>query len=294
MLGLPFDRIIALDFEFISESGAIPIPICMVARELSSDRVIRLWQDDLALNHRSRWMTKTLFVGYFTSAEWGCFLALGWLLPTRILDLYSEFRNATNGLALPNGRGLLGALSHHGIPSITAEQKDDERALVMRGGPYTSAERDRILDYCQTDVEPLGALLERMLPGIHARPNGLGQALLRGRYTAAVAKMEFAGVPIDYPTLQRLRSHWASMKRDLIAVIDEDYGVYEGTSFKEGLFHAFLVNNNIDWPRTATGHLKLDRETFRDQARRFPRLEPLKELRNSLSELRLAKARSRT
>ena len=140
----------------------------------------------------------TLFVAYFASAEMGCFLELGWPVPTRILDLYTEFRNATNGIPLPGGRGCLGALSHHGIPAITAEQKTEERALVMRGGPWSTAERRRILDYCQTDVDPLGALLERMLPGILARPNGLGQALLRGRYMAAVARMERTGVPIDY------------------------------------------------------------------------------------------------
>ena len=75
----------------------------------------------------------------------------------------------------------------------------------MRGGPWSAAERRRILDYCQTDVDPMGALLERMLPGILARPNGLGQALLRGRYMAAIARTERTGVPIDFEMLQRLQ-----------------------------------------------------------------------------------------
>ena len=52
-----------------------------------------------------------LFVAYYAPAELSCFLALGWPLPARILDLYIEFRAETNGLALPIGRGLLGALS---------------------------------------------------------------------------------------------------------------------------------------------------------------------------------------
>ena len=58
-------------------------------------------------------------------------------MPARLLDLYAEFRNETNGLALPAGRGLLGALAYHHIPSITKEQKHEERELVMRGGPWT-------------------------------------------------------------------------------------------------------------------------------------------------------------
>ena len=82
----------------------------------------------------------------------------------------------------------------------------------------------------------MDALLERMLPGITARPNGLGQALLRGRYMAAVARMERTGVPIDSEMMELLRSHWGVLKLDLIGAIDKDYGVYEGVSFKSGLF----------------------------------------------------------
>ena len=228
-------------------------------------------------------------MAYYASAEIGCFLALGWPVPPRILDLYTEFRNATNGLSLPGGRGYLSALAEHGIASITKEQKTAERDLVIGGGPWSPTERRRILDYCQTDVDPLGALLERMLPGIRSRPNGLGQALLRGRYMAAVARMERTGVPIDFDMLQRLRWNWGRIKADLVAAIDKDYGVYEGTTFKSGLFAGYLVDNGIAWPRTESGRLALDRDTFRDMAKLHPQLEPLKELRHALSELRLEK-----
>ena len=159
----------------------------------------------------------------------------------------------------------------------------------MRGGPWSAAERRRILDYCQTDVDPMGALLERMLPGILARPNGLGQALLRGRYMAAIARMERTGVPIDFEMLQRLRMNWGRIKSDLVGLIDKDYSVYEGTTFKAGLFAGYLVDNGIDWPRATTGRLQLDQDTFRDMAKRYPQLEPLKDLRHALSELRLEK-----
>lgn len=291
MLGLPpFREVWFLDFEFVSESGTTPVPVCMVARELGSNRLIRLWQDELGHQPPFTVDDDTLFVAFFASAEIGCFLELGWPVPTRILDLYTEFRNATNGLTLPGGRSLLGALSHHGISSITSAQKSEERALIMSGGPWSESERQRILDYCQTDVDPMAALLERMLPAILSKPNGLGQALLRGRYMAAVARMERTGVPIDAGMLTSLREHWGSIKHELIEAIDKDYGVFEGTVFKAGLFAAYLVDNRIEWPRTdTTGRLKLDRDTFRDMAKVNPVLEPLKELRNSLAELRLEK-----
>ncbi len=290
MFGLPYREIWALDFEFTTAPGSTPTPVCMVARELISGELIRLWQSDLGREPPFRVDDSTLFIGYYVSAELGCFLELGWPLPRRIIDLYAEFRNATNGILLPTGRGLLGALAHYGIPAITSEQKTQERALVMRGGPWTDDERRRILDYCQTDVDPLGALFERMLPGIQARPRGLGQALLRGRYMTAVARMERTGIPTDVGMLDRLRLHWDGIKRGLIDTIDVDYGVYEDSTFKTGRFASYLAENGIDgWPRTPKGYLQLDQETFRDMARRWPKLEPLKDLRHTLSDLRLEK-----
>jgi hypothetical protein len=289
VLNLPFREVVALDFEFISEAGATATPVCMVARELVSGRLHRLWADGFTDQPPFPTGDDVLFVAYFASAEMGCFLSLGWALPMRILDLYVEFRNETNGLVLPSGRGLLGALSHHGISTITSEQKSAERALIMGGGPWNAGERQRILDYCQTDVDPLAALLERMLPAITARTHGLGQALLRGRYMAAVARMERTGIPMDVDTLARLRRHWAGIKLELIAAIDADYGVFDGTTFKEGLFAGYLFDNSIDWPRTPTGRLQTDRDTFKDMGRSYPQLEPLRELRIALSELRLEK-----
>jgi DNA polymerase-1 len=288
ILGLPFREVWLADFEFTAPPGARPGPVCLVARELGTGRLIRLWQDELPARPPFDVGADTLFVCYYASAEMGCFLALGWPVPARILDLYAEFRNETNGISLPAGRGLLGALSYHNLPGITSDQKHDERALVMRGGPWSGGERARILDYCQTDVDALGPLLERMIGGIRARPAGLGQALLRGRYMAAAARIEWTGVPIDVGLLARLRDGWDSIKLDLVRAVDKDFGVYEGTTFKAGLFAAWLAQRSIAWPRTDTGQLKLDSDTFRDMGKRYPDLGRLKELRHALSELRLA------
>jgi hypothetical protein len=287
VLGLPFREVWALDFEFTVEPGGLPVPVCLVARELGSGRLLRFWQDDLPSSLPFPVDDQTLFVAYYAPAELDCFLELGWRLPARVLDLYAEFRNETNGVALPEGRGLLSALSYHGIPAITSEQKHEERALVMRGGPWTGSERRRILDYCQTDVDALGPLLERMLPRIRSSRAGLGQALLRGRYTAAVARMEHTGIPIDVELLNRIRERWSSIKLDLIRAVDKDYGVFDGGTFKGGLFATWLATEGIDWPRTPTGQLQLDQDLFRDMSKRYPKLEPLKELRHSLAELRL-------
>ena len=159
---------------------------------------------------------------------------------------------------------------------------------MMRGGSWTKAERRRILDYCQTDVDCLEPLLERMAGHIRARPAGLGQALLRGRYMIAVARMERAGVPIDTGLLGHIRDGWESIKLDLVRAVDKDYGVYDGTTFNTGVFAGWLTGRGIAWPRLDSGQLQLDGDTFRDMSKRYPQLEPLKELRHSLGQLRLA------
>jgi hypothetical protein len=152
----------------------------------------------------------------------GCYLALGWPMPVRILDLFVEFKCATAALTVPCGHGLLGAMAHHGLPAIASAEKDAMRDLAMRGGEYSEDEQIALVDYCQTDVDALARLLPAMLPVID-----LDRALLRGRYMAAAARMEWAGIPIDREALEQVREQWGPIKRRLIEKVDERFGVFE-------------------------------------------------------------------
>ena len=200
---LPFAQIWAVDFEFTAPPGERPDPICLVARELRSGRTIRLWRDQFGLEPPYRLDADALFVAYYASAELGCHRVLGWPMPARVLDLYTEFRLRTNGGSTPAGRSLLGALIYFALHGIGAIEKQDMRALAMRGGPWSGEERETLLSYCESDVDAL----ERLLPAMAARID-LPRALLRGRYMAAAAAMEHAGAPIDLPALERLRQNW--------------------------------------------------------------------------------------
>ena len=154
--GLPFRAIVAVDFEFEFDghAGDRPRPVCMVAKELrSGQNVAAVARTNLARHHHSRSGRDTLFVAYYASAELGCFRALGWPMPARILDLFVEFRDRTNGLPTPAGTGLIGALTYFGLDTIGAQAKDEMRELILRGGPWSDAEREEILEYCATDVE---------------------------------------------------------------------------------------------------------------------------------------------
>jgi len=279
-----FEEIWAADFEYSAPPGHRPAPICLVATELRTGRHLRLWEDQLARMAAPPFRTdhQSLFVAYAAAAEFGCFHALGWRAPARTLDLFFEFRRATNGLPVPSGNGLLGALVYHGLPAMDGAEKESMRALAIRGGPFTDSERVALLDYCAEDVAALARLLPAMLPRID-----LGRALLRGRYAWAVAAMEHRGTPIDVPTFEHLRTRWKHVQAELVAEVDSRYGVFEGTTFKRDRFARWLVARGIPWPTLESGQLDLSDDCFRSQAKAHPAVAELRELRAALGQMRL-------
>jgi DNA polymerase-1 len=252
-----FKEIWCADFEFRAEPGDNPRPVCMVAKEIRTGKEIRIWRSALLLMNRAPFDVgnSALFVAYFASAEFGCFLC---------------------------GNGLIGALAIRGLGHIDAGEKDEMRRLILDNRSWSEEEKRKILAYCASDVIGTAALFNKMTPTID-----WPRAMLRGRYVKAVAHMERTGVPIDTDLYNRLVDSWGSLKERLVAAVDEDYNVYEGTKFKTHRFNEFLSRRAIPWPKYPNGILRLDDDTFRDQTRRWPILAPLRELRVTLSGLRL-------
>jgi hypothetical protein len=280
-----FSNITLFDFEFRSIGGNRPVPVCMVTKDARSGLVSRYWQDDLHRLMRAPFPAgpNDLVVAFYASAEFGCMLELGWdITDVNVIDLYAEHRVETNGLYLPTGNSFLGALALRGQPRIDVAVKDGMRDLILGQSSWTPAQQVEILDYCTSDVEGLDVLLRAMLPKLD-----LPRALLRGRYTKAVARMERAGIPIDTGALKVLIAKWNGIRGELIKHIDQEYGVYQGETFKRGRFVEFLRRNKIPWPKSDKGQLKLDGETFKVQAILWPILEPLHDLRQALGRMYL-------
>jgi DNA polymerase-1 len=282
------DGVFLIDFEFRPENGRegnTPEAVCMVVKDYLSGVTRRYWEDELESRTSAPFSVErgALCVAYFASAEMDCFLKMGWQLPENLLDLYVEFRCLTNGTTPPNGAGLLGALLYFGLPTITAQQKDTMRDLVLRGGPWSQQERQDILEYCETDVSSLEQLLPVMLPTLD-----LPRALMRGRYMKAVSRMQATGTPIDVETLREIEAHWEQIQDALIAEIDANYGVYDGRSFRTKNWADYLQKEGIAWPRLPTGALELTDDTFKQMGRVHPQVAPIRELRSALSEMRLS------
>jgi DNA polymerase I-like protein with 3'-5' exonuclease and polymerase domains len=278
----PFREIVVADTEYEAGTGERPVPVCAVAKELRSGRIFRIFADEFG--NKPPWATgpDVLFVAFYAPAEFGVFRALGWKMPERIVDLYAEFKNLTSGLPRPHGSSLLGVMTHYGMNRRDGAEKKAMQQALGSGtwrGTYT---RDEILDYCEHDVHDTERLLLAMMPLID-----LPRALLRGRYAPAVASMEYAGVPIDTATLARLRQHWTGIQDKLIAAIDSRFNVYGGRSFRADRFQDLLVRLGIPWPQLESGRLDLSDGVFRQMAKGHPVISPLRELRSSLSDLRL-------
>jgi hypothetical protein len=103
----------------------------------------------------------------------------------------------------------------------------------------------------------------------------------------AAAAMEHNGTPIDTDTLAQLRECWTDIQDELIAGIDADYGVFDGRTFKAERWEQYLIARAIPWPRLDSGRLDLSDDAFRQMAKAYPAVSPMRELRSALSELRL-------
>jgi hypothetical protein len=280
-----FTEVWLADFEYVAPRGDRVTPICLVARELGSGRVIRLFGDELRRRSCPPYPTdgRSLFVAYNAAAEVGCHLVLGWPVPERILDLYVEFRAITNGLRVGQSHRLLDALTYFGVNGISATHKEAMVELALRGEPFSESEQRDLLEYCESDVTALADLIPMMMPKVD-----LPRAVLRGRYMAAVARMENVGVPIDSSALEILTSKWSSIADALIREVDAGYGVFESGTFKRDRFLNYLVAHDMSWPLLPSGSPALDDDTFGEMAKVYPHIAPLHQLRRSLGQLRLA------
>jgi hypothetical protein len=136
-----FREIVAVDFEFTALPGERPGPVCLVAHELHSGRRFRVFQGEFGPAPPYATGKDVLFVAYYASAELGCYRVLGWPMPERILDLFTELRNRTNGLS--QGARLIDALIFFGLDPMDAVEKKEMQEAIGSDtwrGRYTPEE----------------------------------------------------------------------------------------------------------------------------------------------------------
>jgi hypothetical protein len=268
----------------------------MYAREERSGATISLWRDELLRLTHAPFDTgpDSVMVAFASNAELACFLALGWPFPTNVLDPYVENIVTINGNTAiwpppdeknRKGRpGLLDALKLHDLPGCgrSKEEKERIRRMILDNEEYTPEQRREIQDYNKDDVDDTIALLEVLAPTID-----VGRALFRGRYMAAVARMERVGLPIDSDYLNELVTTWDAIRLHYIQR-DDEFHLYDANLVEARLWD-LIEAKGWDWPRTKTGRYELTKKTIGKQATRYPELKSLARLRDQIAELRINK-----
>ena len=277
-----FEEIVLCDFEFNGREGNRPNVVSLVAYELRSERRFRLWYDKLGPEPPYRCDDRTLFVAYYAAAELTCHLQLGWPMPNKVLDLFTEFRCMTNHSSdRQPAAGILDAMDHFKLDCIEARAKEFWRDVILRGGPWTPEERAGILEYNETDV----VALEKLLPAMPL-PN-LGQSLMRGNYMRAEAWMRHWGTPIDKTLANELSTHWDDLRQEIITDLDTRYPFFDGPVFKKKLLEQWVTEHGIQyWPRTPTQQISTDAETLRAMAARCPEVAEFCHVKMTLEQLK--------
>jgi DNA polymerase I len=279
--------IVCWDFEYRPDADYRPEPVCATFLQVVTGRRVELWGE---FGPRPPFPTGRdwLWISYHASAETTCHLVLDWTVPETVLDLEAEFRCETTNYSIDGGKGLASAMRRYGLSWSEVVEKPAMRDLILRGGPYTADERRQILAYNWLDTDGLAALLPRMLPGILERPNGWAFSLIRGYYSGTcIADTENRGVPLDPVAYRRLDRHWDEIRVRMVAQYDPEFQVYDGLRFVTERFARYLIRERIPWPEHDSGVLDLRDKAFENMGEIYPQIERLRQLRKTLSKLRL-------
>ena len=276
----------SVDWEYFAPSGENPLPVCMCARELFSRKSIQLWRDELA-HYRSAPFNigaDAVYVGFSTSADLGCFLQLGWKLPTNVWDLYVENLRLTNPRPKNAKTDLNTVLDAYGIPEVNPVEKREMRELAMSNGPFNQENTRRMQHYCQNDADSNLRLLLRMEP----RLDHIDRVGRRGRYMRSLARVNHYGLHVDVEMIRLFGEYW---ERILLAMIEEanrHIPVFDDDgSLRHEKLEAYVEANQIPWPRTITGLCRTKGEDLKELANMYPAVGILREVLSTRNQARI-------
>jgi DNA polymerase I len=153
------------DFEYEAAPGCLPVVLCMVVYVLDEFlrhvRTIRIWRDEFGSTPPFDVGPDSLFVAYSAWAEMTCFLVLGWLFPTHILDLHTGYLAISNVLPPYDSeeaakrkkprKGLPEACRAYGVEGW---EHFDKAGLAkdIGNGDWRKHGRELVFQYCEEDV----------------------------------------------------------------------------------------------------------------------------------------------
>ena len=255
------------DFEFWSLTGANPKPWCVAWHCLDTGEEGTLWLDGTSMP--SPFPKEFRMVAHYALAELGCFMELGWPLPTEVIDTLAEARTVRGQVAPAGGSwGLLAVANQLGISTMSSDHKNEMRELAM-GEQIPVDRRRQLMEYCLEDVHTGLAIWCALEPSVN-----LPEAVLRGRYLKALAYVERRGIPADVDLVESLRSKSPDILDALWINAREAYGgvIQENGEFSSKAWLQWCAGNGVPWPLLSSGAPALDADTFKKMSDRFPEI----------------------
>jgi DNA polymerase-1 len=259
-----------IDFEFLSLPGCNPRPWCVAYHCLETGEENTIWLD--GQNVSSPFPENFRMVAHYALAELGCFLELGWKLPTEVIDTLPEARVVRGQVPTTGGSwGLLAVATQLGIPTMSSDHKDTMRQLAM-GDEIPLHSREDLMRYCMEDVHAGHAIWQALMSQVNIQ-----EAILRGRYLKALSQVERRGLCTDVDMVQRLmesmpeirEAAWAEARKEYPGVIDAD-GRFSSKAWLE-----WCIQAGIPWPRLKGGSPALDADTFKKLGDRYPAVQTM-------------------
>lgn len=223
-------------------------------------------------------------VAHYAMAELACFLTLGWPLPDEVIDTLAEARGIRGQVKPPGGGwGLLPVAQMCGAQTMCCEHKDDMRTLAMLD-EVPPDKREELMEYCLDDVKACLAIWECLSPQMN-----MPEAILRGRYLKALARVESRGIPADTDLVRKLQVSTDEIKETIWAHAREAYPgvINEAGNFVNAGWLEWCSGANIPWPLLPSGQAKLDADTFKEMGTRYPEVQTMayaKKLRGQVRE----------
>ena len=273
-----FERVLIVDseFRFKDESKTIiEEVVCFVYKDIFNGDIFKFWEADKRLSQPHFDYSTVLVIPFVATAEGHSWLNLLHGKPPNVWDTYVE--NVRLYKTMRSGKGALNLLNTaHGYginETMTKEQKDEERNIVMDNKTYTDDQRKRILKYCLEDVELTEKVFLKQIEDIEKKNKlkteadfrrEITQIMFRGASQLNIVQIERNGIPFDNKLKREFDTYWPHVKDHLIRKYNKEINVFDeyGTE-KNDLFEAMIKRIGLwsSWPRTfKTGALIKDKK----------------------------------
>jgi len=291
-------RVVVLDteFQFDKSMNYIRTPICLVAKDLSTGQVYKIWDKDNKFPSMERIFDfdTTLFVCHYSVAEVGYFLRKLMGRPPYIFDTWCEYAKLYKNI---RPLSLLAAATAYGYSTPTSSaDKEYYRDLCIENNTWTETEKEEILKYCLDDVLMTEHIFYSLLEDLEKTCGKdyeilLEQALARGQSMACVAKVQQHGIGFDINLVEDFNNYWPHVKDAVIQRFNNKIGLWDSNSkFCYDKFEELIKRLDLlgEWPRTPKGKLKTNKETLEIYDDSYNEIKLLKQINNLTNSGKLA------